>query len=515
MNSQKIAFILCVNDEAEFSETLYYIEKLKIPEGYETDVIVVREAPSMAAGYQAAMESTDAKYKIYIHQDVFLIYQDLLKDMLEIFKADKEIGVLGVLGARILPRNAYAISCWGTGKTLYNGPSMHYFGYEKKNTCTDVMAADGMFLATQYDIPWREDLFDGWDFYDLSQCAEFLRAGKKVVVPYQKEIWTYHDNKASNLGLYNKYRERYITEYQDIYPFKKEREEDSFAGREEFESVKAQMRLALENLISSGQIEDACKIISSPDYHETEALKDVQLICKIYELEQENAVKEQLHLAHASYAETFERMKRLKHLLKRMEFDAANSEDEEELVNEYSVYAAVIIMIAYVRCRKKVFEKLAKLYQKHDKKKAGLFIRYENIFFKKAEAQSGIEILKEGHFITGQKMLVIVEKVTDLFLSQELIKRYDKENVVIFTKECLAELSELKYAAVWQGILPELICMEQDRLYLDYEQIIVYGNQMEEFVKLFYATDVSVMWYLEEKYLGCITYTDNIRMYLN
>lgn len=233
----------------------------------------------MAEGYQAAMESSDAKYKIYIHQDVFLIYQDLLKDMLEIFEADKEIGMLGVLGGRILPRNAYAISCWDTGKTLYNGYPMHYFCYEKKNAPTEVMAADGMFLATQYDIPWREDLFNGWDYYDLSQCAEFLRAGKKVVVPYQKEIWTYHDNKASNLGLYNRYRKRYIAEYQDIHPFQKEREEDSFAGREEFESVKAQMRFALENLISSGQIEEACEITSSPDYHETEALKDVQLVC--------------------------------------------------------------------------------------------------------------------------------------------------------------------------------------------------------------------------------------------
>lgn len=498
MNNQKIAFILCVNDEDEFDEALYYIEKLTIPEGYETDVIAVREASSMAEGYQAAMESSDAKYKIYMHQDVFLVYEDLLKDMLETFKADTEIGMLGVIGARILPKNAYPISCWDTGKTLYNGTSMHYFGYEKKNVYIEVMAADGMFLATQYDISWRESIFNGWDFYDLSQCAEFLRVGKKVVIPYQKEIWTYHDNKASNLGQYNKYREYYIAEYQDIYPFEKEQEEDSFAGREEFERVKTQMRLALEELISSGQIEEACKIFASSDYHETDALREVHLVCQIYELEQENAVKEQLHSAYASYSETFQKMRRLKHLLKRVEFDVANSEDEEKLVKEYSVYAAAIMMLAYVYCREKVFGKLIELYQKYDKKKAELFSQYRKILLKKAEQSSGIEILKEGQFIMGQKTLVFVNELTDLFLKEVLIKQYDQENIIIFTQKCPAELSELKYASVWKGILPELICREQERLYLDYEQVIVYGKQMEEFVKLFHGTEVPVTWYGKE-----------------
>ena len=31
----------------------------------------------------------------------------------------------------------------------------------------EVEGVDGLLMATQYDIPWREDLFDGWDFYDL------------------------------------------------------------------------------------------------------------------------------------------------------------------------------------------------------------------------------------------------------------------------------------------------------------------------------------------------------------
>ena len=29
----------------------------------------------------------------------------------------------------------------------------------------EVEAVDGLFIATQYDIIWREDLFTGWDFF--------------------------------------------------------------------------------------------------------------------------------------------------------------------------------------------------------------------------------------------------------------------------------------------------------------------------------------------------------------
>ena len=56
------------------------------------------------------------------------------------------------------------------------------------------------------------------------------------------------------------------------------------------------MRLALETLIGSGQIEDACKIISSPNYHETEVLTDVPVMWYI----------EEGHLASMTYTENIQ-----------------------------------------------------------------------------------------------------------------------------------------------------------------------------------------------------------------
>lgn len=40
----------------------------------------------------------------------------------------------------------------------------------------NVDAVDGLLMMTQYDLPWRDDLFSDFDFYDVSQAFEFRRA---------------------------------------------------------------------------------------------------------------------------------------------------------------------------------------------------------------------------------------------------------------------------------------------------------------------------------------------------
>ena len=75
-------------------------------------------------------------------------------------------------------------------------------------------AIDGLLRATQYDVPWREDLFDKWDFYDISQSQEFLRAGYKVVVPKQKRPWCIHDDDFFNLKNFYNARKVFLEEYK-------------------------------------------------------------------------------------------------------------------------------------------------------------------------------------------------------------------------------------------------------------------------------------------------------------
>ena len=216
----KIAVITCVNNEEEYAQALSYIDRLHVPDGYELDVIAVREAPSMAAGYQMAMEHTDARYKIYMHQDTFIINREFLQDMLSVFRSDDRIGVIGMVGCDDVPINAQAVAAWNVGCVYHNCiPARVQYTQRVDRQPVDVEAVDGLLLATQHDVRWREDLFDGWDFYDISECFEMRRAGYRVVVPYQDSPWCYHDNTYSKMLNYYKYCERAVGEYQDIKPF--------------------------------------------------------------------------------------------------------------------------------------------------------------------------------------------------------------------------------------------------------------------------------------------------------
>ena len=70
-----------------------------------------------------------------------------------------------------------------------------------------------MIIVTNRDIHWREDLFDGWDFYDASQGMEFKKQGLRVVVPEQRLPWCSHEENLLNRWAYDKYRRIFVNEY--------------------------------------------------------------------------------------------------------------------------------------------------------------------------------------------------------------------------------------------------------------------------------------------------------------
>lgn len=217
MNRYKFCFIICVNQEIFLQECVFYIHKLEIPSNYEIDIITIKEAPNITEAYQSAMQASDAKYKIYLHQDLFILNSNFLFDILKIFR-NEDIGMLGLVGGETLPES----NKWWNASKRYGFIYETRISYsrELKYDCCEsydykkVEALDGMLLATQVDIDWRVDLFDGWDFYDVSQCQEFIRKGYSVVVPFQKVPWALHDCGAINMQNYSKYEAIFKKEYK-------------------------------------------------------------------------------------------------------------------------------------------------------------------------------------------------------------------------------------------------------------------------------------------------------------
>lgn len=211
---QEICFIICSNNPLYAEECIYYINHLTVPEGYYVDILTVEEAKSMTSGYNEAMQYSKAKYKVYLHHDTFIVYPHFIEELLHIFQSDAEIGMIGVIGAPKIPENGIM---WDEKRYGMIYEQHIYETVMLSNPCTQplekVEAVDGLLMATQYDITWREDLFDKWDFYDCSQSMEFIRRGYKVVVPKTESPWCVHDCGFLNLENYDEERRKFVAEY--------------------------------------------------------------------------------------------------------------------------------------------------------------------------------------------------------------------------------------------------------------------------------------------------------------
>lgn len=216
--SNSIAFITCVNQEAMYEESLRYIKRLKVPDGIHVEILPIRGAKSMCQGYNHAMSLTNARYKVYLHQDCLIANENFIYDIIELF-SDASVGIVGTIGCQKLPPSGI----WWDGKQI-NGRILHacepevIVDSEVDQALEPYMymqAVDGLLLATQYDVPWREDLFDGWHFYDVSQCMEMSRAGYRTAVPYQRDFWCIHCPKEKPLDpVYYQYQKVFLKEYR-------------------------------------------------------------------------------------------------------------------------------------------------------------------------------------------------------------------------------------------------------------------------------------------------------------
>lgn len=220
MNPHKFCFIICTNNSLLLEESIHYINHLILPAGYEIDLLTISDSASMTAGYNEAMAASDAKYKIYMHQDVFILNKNILSDLLAIFHSDPLIGMIGMVGYDTVSPDGimWHKKRYGNlyqSKPEYVYPKLSEYNYSViHDKFSYVAEIDGFFMATSSDLPWNTELLKDWDFYDAFQSISFLLHGYKIAVPMQRHPWCMHDdNKFPNLYHYNHYRHIFMRTY--------------------------------------------------------------------------------------------------------------------------------------------------------------------------------------------------------------------------------------------------------------------------------------------------------------
>lgn len=355
MDDKKIAFIICANNEDELQECQYYLNHLTVPDGYSAEVIAVWDAKSMTSGYQEAMNSSDAKYKVYLHQDVFILNRNFIADILSFFTGNPRIGMIGCIGCQKLEAGKLPIGSWDVGKVFHN-LIPPYMNLDFQGEYREVEMADGLLLATQTDVPWREDLFTGWDFYDCSQAREMQRVGKKVIIPYQKTPWCYHDNKPSRKRQYYRDYGLFLQEYYEdveeaMYPHMGEKVL-------ELEEMLAQSKKCLDVLLEAGERESFVKIFQNADNRGYLLLREHRLIADIEKQEKEHSIINRFW-NEESRDGIFKKLQILRHIIKRLEYDVEGEEDRAYLLENYSDIAISVVLQEYVWDKEKVANKLS------------------------------------------------------------------------------------------------------------------------------------------------------------
>ncbi|MFD2411626.1 glycosyltransferase [Paenibacillus rhizoplanae] len=196
MDERKICFIMCVNNEELAERSQKNLKQLLKPDGFTVDLQIVRNASGLAAGYDQAMRQSDAKYKVYIHQDVHILNPQFLEDIVRLFSRYPSLGMLGTVGAKTLPSSGIwqdASQKFGKVIDSHTGALQPLELMQPVDEYETVETLSGLLMATQYDLPWRKDLFTGWHFYDASHSQEFISSGYEVGVPKQPLPWCLHN----------------------------------------------------------------------------------------------------------------------------------------------------------------------------------------------------------------------------------------------------------------------------------------------------------------------------------
>lgn len=211
-----ICFITCVNDETKYSKLINSIKSLNIPRGMQYECIALRNEKSIFSAYQKAMLNSDAKYKIYVHQDVTFNDCNFLVNVIRTFREYPRYGLLGAIGGKYLDDGTW----WNSevvGAIVDNSIteclSDRRYG-DSASRVNEVVAVDGLLLATQYDVNWRIDIFNGWHYYDVSQSMEFRRAGFGVATIPQPITACIHACGIPSMGGWDVARNIFMREYR-------------------------------------------------------------------------------------------------------------------------------------------------------------------------------------------------------------------------------------------------------------------------------------------------------------
>ncbi len=138
-----------------------------LPAGDE--LVVVRNAPSIAVAYADGQARATQPIRAYIHQDIQVLDVGRLRGALIATCLSPTVGIVGVIGS------LDPVCPWWTGRTVGSAQDSRVGAYDfgPGGPCAIV---DGILLATAQTVAWDVG-WPGWHGYDHDACRQMLARG--------------------------------------------------------------------------------------------------------------------------------------------------------------------------------------------------------------------------------------------------------------------------------------------------------------------------------------------------
>ena len=185
MSEKGIAILVWKRNEEHYANCIEGLRNLQYPTGCEVQVYTLTEQDVFTKQCNSVLAETDAKYKIYLSDEMRIAAPTFVQDMLNIF-ADTSIGMIGFFGSAEMPLSANIMDAphkYGSVLMPVSGALEEMrFGEGTAEAVADVRAILPSLFVTQYDVPWDAN-YTGQYYAVQAQCRNFTRRGYRVVVP--------------------------------------------------------------------------------------------------------------------------------------------------------------------------------------------------------------------------------------------------------------------------------------------------------------------------------------------
>lgn len=192
----EVSIIICSIDDRRF-DTVAENYRQRMGD-WPHELIRIKNAPSLAHGYNRGIERSTGEFLIFSHDDIEILTPDFRARLLAHLESFDLVGVAGtstLLNGRWISAGQPGIH----GQVVARGPTgegltLTVFGPPEQRARGNIQALDGVFLAARRQamesLRFDEEVFDGFHLYDIDFSYRAHLAGLRVGVC--NDILIYH-----------------------------------------------------------------------------------------------------------------------------------------------------------------------------------------------------------------------------------------------------------------------------------------------------------------------------------